>query len=189
MVRDPGWTEAGRRALKTLVFPWTVRKARVDASVPRLVAQRSVVLAIVISWFLFLVVLSFVRPRASESESFVVPAIVGVMGCASLFVVSILRRRQPDTRSERDFVQTYTTLFFLAFAVAELPVLIGFIGVFLAGNTWVYLIGLPFGLAGFLLIAPTSANLARLQRQVRERGSSLDVLEALLRPAGEISPG
>jgi hypothetical protein len=51
---------------------------------------------------------------------------------------------------------------------------------FLGGSLWIYLVGLPFGLIGLWIVAPTQSDIERRQREITEAGSSLSLLDALI---------
>ncbi|HEV8621350.1 MAG TPA: hypothetical protein VGR33_00445, partial [Actinomycetota bacterium] len=63
---------------------------------------------------------------------------------------------------------------------ANSAALFGFVGVFIGGSFWLYLLGLAFALPGLALIAPTRADIERRQRQIEAQGSSLSLLDALI---------
>lgn len=70
--------------------------------------------------------------------------------------------------------------FFLSLAVANLPALIGFIGVFIANELWPYLVGMGLSLLAFSLFAPTRREIERRQQQITGTGSPLSLGETLM---------
>jgi hypothetical protein len=71
-------------------------------------------------------------------------------------------------------------LFFIGVGVASAAALWGFVGVFLGGSLWIYLVGLAFGLVGLGMIAPARRDIERRQREITAAGSPLSLLDALI---------
>ena len=60
--------------------------------------------------------------------------------------------------------------------------LVGFVFCFIENAIWPYVVALPFFLYGMLAIAPSKANLQRLQERVTAQGQLTSVIEALNQP-------
>jgi len=71
---------------------------------------------------------------------------------------------------------------FIGIGCADSVALFGFVGIFIGGTIWLYLLGLAFALPGLALIGPTRADIERRQQQIAAQGSSLSLLEALMAP-------
>jgi hypothetical protein len=63
--------------------------------------------------------------------------------------------------------------------LAESAALFGFVGVFIGGSLWIYLVGLAFAVVAFWMIAPTRLDIERKQREITAAGSPLSLLDAL----------
>lgn len=69
---------------------------------------------------------------------------------------------------------------FIGIGRADSVALFGFVGIFIGGTFWLYLLGLAFALPGLALIAPTRSDIQQRQQQIAAQGSSLSLLEALM---------
>jgi O-antigen/teichoic acid export membrane protein len=144
-----------------------------------LIDLRSIFLALVVALLLFLVPLSFVAPWDGGDERWV-PWLVILGGILSLAWVSSIRRRPLQATSLEGLANWYRALFFVGVGMAVSAVMWGFVGVFLGGSLWIYLLGLAFGLVGLWMIAPTRTDIERKQREITAAGSSLSLLDALI---------
>jgi hypothetical protein len=175
-MEDPGWKPTLRRYALHLVAPWTqFRRRNLDG----LTQLRHVWLALTSSLFLFLFVLYSIRDDPRSGSAWFPIAIVG-LGVASLARVIALQGRRLDGSSAAEARKTYLAGFFKSFAAAELPAFLGIVGFFVTKRLWVYLIAMPFTLIGMFLIAPGRGNLARVQQTLRESGSSVSLVDALM---------
>ena len=91
-----------------------------------------------------------------------------------------LRSKRTRPLTSETAAGAYVGAFLIGIGIAYSPVLIGFVGVFFVGDLSTYLLGLAFSLPGFLLIAPTEADIERRQRQIDERGASFSLGQALM---------
>jgi hypothetical protein len=98
----------------------------------------------------------------------------------SLTKISRLLKRRLQGQTPDEIAKRYTALFFVSFATAEYPALLGFVGFFVTNRLWVYVLGMSFSVVGLALIAPGRRNLARLQTRLREDGSSMSLVGALM---------
>lgn len=144
-----------------------------------LVILRSLFIALVAALFLFIVALSFIAPWDGGDERWV-PWLVILGGIVSLAWVSSIRQRPLRATSLEGLANWYRALFFIGVGMAVAAVMWGFVGVFLGGSLWIYLLGLAFGLVGMWMIAPTRRDIERRQREITAAGSSLSLLDALI---------
>jgi hypothetical protein len=93
-----------------------------------------------------------------------------------------IRARPKNPKDLEQLLTRYATDSYIGFAMASAPVLWGFLGFFMGGGMPAYLAGIPFGMAGFALMAPTRSNIEYYQRRVRESGVVLSLLDALSQP-------
>jgi hypothetical protein len=187
-LEDPGWHQALRGLwwyLIPLVGP-IVRGRGAQQQENGLVVMRSVYVGLIVPLFLFIVVLTFIEPFDGGDEGWV-PWIVVIIGLLSVAGIARIRRRPLAMTSSKALAGTYRALFFIEIGIAEAAALWGFVGVFLTPGYWVYLLGLPFALAGLWLAAPTRSDIERRQREISAAGSSLSLLDVLIemRPPGQ----
>jgi F0F1-type ATP synthase membrane subunit c/vacuolar-type H+-ATPase subunit K len=178
---DPGWLPS-LRGLPWYWIPVVGSVMRVKArqrETNGLIFLRSVFLGLIVALLLFVVALSFIGPWDGGDEGWVPWAVVAI-GIASLAYVARIRRRPLPTNSREALARSYRALFFIGVGVAEAAALWGIAGVFLGGSLWIYLVGLPFGLVGLWMIAPTRTDIERRQREITAAGSPLSLLDALI---------
>jgi hypothetical protein len=151
-------------------------------SVPALVALRTVFMSFVAAAMLIAVVVVVLVAGDSLGSA---PLPLGVVLPAGLGVANIvlgLAIRSELPPDEDGLAAVYNTRFFLRVAMAEAPLLGGFVGVVLTGSVVPYLVGLVLAVPFFAVAAPMARNLARDQQVLRERGSEMDLVEVLMRP-------
>ncbi|MGZ6545544.1 MAG: hypothetical protein ACXVEI_09560 [Actinomycetota bacterium] len=90
------------------------------------------------------------------------------------------RRRSLNLDSPQTLAESHRSAFFTGIAFAHAPALFGVAGVFVGGSLWIYLVGLPFALAGMALIAPTRHNIEWKQREIDALGSPLSLGQAIM---------
>lgn len=143
---------------------------------------RGIYLGFLLSHLLFLLVL-LVIPDLGEK---IVPPEVagsaaGLCGLASLMLGRSIGNRIFEKQNEDDLAQTFRGVFFLRYAYAAFPVLIGFVGFFLTGGeVWVFLVGFSFSLPGLILMAPTRSEIGRWEMRLRAQGSRQSLYQALM---------
>lgn len=175
---DPGWRPALKYLWKGLALPYRSKKQQ-DS--PNLLQLRGIYLAFLVMQFGYLLAVLLI-PRLGEK---VVPleiagAAAGVAGVGSLVMGRSIGLRFIDIASQEKLAELFRATFFLRYANAAFPVLIGFVGFFLTGGeVWVFLIGFVFSLGGLALMAPTRSEISRLESSLRERGSNLSLHQAL----------
>lgn len=86
------------------------------------------------------------------------------------------------TKTPQTLAASYRGVMFIGIGFADSVALFGFAGIFIGGKFWLYFLGLAFALVGLALIAPTRADIERRQRQIEAQGSTLTLLEILMRP-------
>jgi hypothetical protein len=174
---DPGWKPALNGIWRGVMPQLTTRSKK-----PTLIVLRSIWLYAPVSWLLFFSVLSFLeQPESSARPGWVLPAIV-VAGVMDVYLVLYFRRRQLDLTSSEALARSYSQISLIAWSMANSSVLFGFVGFFLGHGMPAYFLGLPFAAVGLALMMPTSRNISMFQEQIRAKGSSLSLLEALARP-------
>jgi hypothetical protein len=144
---------------------------------------RTIFLAFVSTLFILWFVLSFIAPFGSGFDG--PPGTWAVLVVAfwaggQIFATTVLRRPLPPD-SPQALSAAYRTRFFLVIALSESAALMAFVGVFVAGEGWVYLIGLGLALLGMSRVAPTAASLERIDADLRGR-ASFSVYDALEEP-------
>jgi hypothetical protein len=181
---DPGWRHILKRLAFTLipfVGLWFARRQeqRSDA----LTGFRVIYISLVISLWLFVVVLLFIVPSdswfATDQARWVPAAVVGA-GVFSLGYVQRIRSRPLDTSGPRELAASYRANFFIGVGISEFPALAALVGTFLMGAGWIYLVGLLFSMIDMVLIGPYEREIARRQEQINAQGSSLSLGSALM---------
>jgi len=178
---DPGWRPS-LRGLWWYALPIVGSVMRVRArgrETNGLIVLRSVFLGLVAALLLFVVPLSFIGPWDGGDERWVPWAVVAI-GIASLAWVARIRRRPLPTTSPEVLARHYRAWFFIGVSAAADAALLAFVGVFLGGSLWIYLVGLAFGLVGLWMIAPTRSDIERRQREITAAGSPLSLLDGLI---------
>ena len=79
----------------------------------------------------------------------------------------------------RTIASRFRTNMFIGIGFAEAITLCAVIFVFIEGSLWIYAFSLPFTLLGMWLIAPSRANLDRIDEALRSAGSPISIRQAL----------
>jgi hypothetical protein len=174
--QDPGWLFALKRALP---------RARPGASTPAQGADalstfRALFLSLAAAPLLILVVMSFNFDVVGSPDP-LLGAVVVAAGLAGAGVAAWTRAHPLEGSSATELAGSYRTLFFLGFGVNEIPLLLGFV-LYLEHELWPYLAVLPLYLLGMILIAPGRRNIDKRDEQLRLRGSTISLREALNEP-------
>jgi hypothetical protein len=140
--------------------------------------MRTIFISTIVSWALFFMILAILDEPSSPAARWF-PILVVAIGLLSWTLIVVWRRRPLNATSPSTVSAGFQRIAMVGYALAETPVLLGFIGFFVTGELWVYLIGVPFGLVGFRLAGPTAANLRRWQGQLRSGGLSIRLVETL----------
>lgn len=177
--QDPGWKPA-MTGLWRALMPWLGFRAGRGKST--IVVLRAIWLSMLVSWAGFALVLDFVSEGSLSSRPRWVSPLVAGLACTEIGQLLWLRARPLSLDGEAALAASYAQLSLIGFAFTNTAVLFGFVGFFLGGGMLAFLVGIPFGLAGFMIMAPTRSNLDRSQRRIRERGSALSLLTALNGP-------
>jgi F0F1-type ATP synthase membrane subunit c/vacuolar-type H+-ATPase subunit K len=176
---DPGWRPSLRGLRYAIPIVGQVMRARGwRKETNGLVGLRSTFLGLLVSLFLFLLAMSFVSRWDGGVEGWV-PWAVAAVGVIALAQIAWVRRRPLATGSLEALAGSYRASFFLGVGFAESAALFGFVGVFIGGSLWIYLVGLAFAVVGFWMIAPTRVDIERKQREITAAGSPFSLLDAL----------
>lgn len=169
---DPGWLPSLRGLQWSLIpIAGQVMRARGRRKETNgLVGLRSTFLGLLGSLFFFLFAMSFITPWDGGDERWV-PWAVAAVGVFALAQMAWIRRRPLVTGSLEALAGSYRAGFFLGVGLAESEALFGFVGVFIGGSLWIFLVGLAFALVGFWMIAPTCLDIERKQRDITAAGS------------------
>lgn len=178
--RDPGWGSLSR-AILAVFMPGAAARTAGATGPDALVALRSVWLSLTLAPFLILLVLILIRIGLGEVQAGPFLAILCVAVVSSL-LARWARRRLFNLNEPSRLVGAYRTSFFLSFALSEAGLLIGFVASFLLPGLWAYLVVLPFHTVNMALLAPTRSNLEKIDRELRARGVSASLYEAISEP-------
>lgn len=118
----------------------------------------------------------FAAPEVTDSATPAAGVAMGVaaIGVGTLFVPGVVQVPLNGS-SPSALLGSYRARFFVHLAYAEAAALLGFIGVFMTGQWWIYLLGAVFTFLGFLRLAPTEPNLRRDQEELNEAGCGLSL--------------
>lgn len=124
------------------------------------------------------VVLTFV---IEEMGSIDLPVAAGLLayGLVGVMGARWAMHRPLDTTDHAGLARSFNANFFIGFALAEAPLLMGFVFCFVQEERWPYFLCLPLYLVGMATIAPTRANLERRQGDLQAQGSDLSLGAAL----------
>lgn len=180
---DPPWFTAST-FITVLVPTLAIRRAQDGRSSP-LEGLRLVFTSFAVAIVLIGVVVLVLAAGGSESETnpptTAVAAGVAVFGLLTLLAPRLLV--QPlDCSSDGVLVGSYRTRFFLCTAFANAASLVGFVGFFLTGQPWIYLIGVPFTVVGMVRTMPSRRNIVRDAETIATAGCGRDLLRLLARP-------
>ena len=179
-VEDPGWRPAAKGIFFAFAPMLGPRMAQRSTNGLLLMRQAwvSFTSAACIIWVPVLW-LWLAGDLTSGFDSRVAAAGVGVLGALPQ-LVALLALASPVAREEKAARAEAQSTFLLRVALAEIAAVIGFIGFTLSLNPAVYLVGFVIALVGLLAAAPTAANIERMQQRLREAGSDVDLLSALV---------
>ncbi|MDW3220494.1 MAG: hypothetical protein R8F63_17940 [Acidimicrobiales bacterium] len=176
--RDPGWRPAivgGILGLVPLVGSGLVRRSKNS-----LLLLRQLWVTFTTALVLVGVVVFVLRSALDGGgiDGRIVAAVVIVVGVATQVVAP---RFLPTVAGNTDAEVRRAAArgVFLRIALAESVALMAFVGVIVSGNAGIYVLGFVIGITGMMDAAPTAAWLDRAQQQLRESGSSVDVLSAM----------
>jgi hypothetical protein len=173
--RDPGWRLFGS-----------------NRSAP-VVQLRSLLTITVLAIAFFPVALSLmIDPEHQSGRDFepawtLWPLVAGV--AASLLGVGWARGRLLSGTTARALFVSYNRRFFIGFAFAELPTLLGFVVAFVTSRLWPCVVGLAVSLVGFAMMAPTARNIHRDEERVQAVGSPVSLWDALTLPPDRSASG
>jgi hypothetical protein len=175
-------------------MPWTAVTAfRRDQMTDGLLATRVIYATLIFALPLYLLVLTYLRPwsdpgRSSQARAFA----IGVAGFGLLVLILVWRKANRPLRGNTPeaVAASFRARMFLCIGRAELPALAAFVGVFVAGSVWIYLVGFAFSLAALGISAPSRARIERDQGALDAAGSHVVLLDALrgTTPAGRPLP-
>ena len=172
--RDPAWP-----VLHVLLVPFlylrsglTLQQRRPQGSL--LLMLRWLYLAFVGGLPLYWFVLSFwLRDTSPTSSS--AALLFGSLAVALGLAALIVRHRIEQSvigAAANTVAATYRANFFLSLGVAEVAPLLSFVGTFLTGAPWLYPLGMLAAAPAFVRLAPSAANLRRIDEQRRIRGGA-----------------
>ncbi|NNC93620.1 MAG: hypothetical protein HKN80_14140 [Acidimicrobiia bacterium] len=166
---DPGWGKALR-----LTRPLGSARRSSRRAPDGITAARVVFLSFPAALILISVALLLIDP---DFEVTTLPAVIVAAATATgLAGITIVNGRTLDCE---DAATAYRTSMFLKTALAEVPVLAGFVLFFLDGTYLTFLLGVVISIPSFWLAAPRGADIDRRQQQLHDAGCMVDLWEAL----------
>ena len=174
---DPGWRPVLKHYLLTVAtFGIYARRHRdrTDGLTVLRIVWLSVLCAVAL---IGIVLVLIVDDLGAPGALAVIPILTGIGAVA---YAAWSARRPLEADSAEDLARSYNSAFFVAFVIAEAPVLISVVIAFGAREFWPYALALPFFCAAMALIAPGPGGLARRQRELDARGSTLSLRDALV---------
>jgi hypothetical protein len=163
--------------------PFLIQRREKRSGIDHLTAFRFIFVGLVVAlllwgWILLYIVESGRWWRADQNVWFL--GVVLGIGALATLDVQWARARRLDVTSPGHLAASYRARTFIGIGASEVPALAAFVGVFVMGAYWIYLVGLPVSLAGLLLAGPTRREIARRQEQIAARGSPLSLVQALM---------
>ena len=156
--RDPGWGKAFR-----LTRPLGSARKSSSRAPDGITAARVVFLSFPAALIIISVALLFFDPDFATTA---LPAVIVVAASAAgLTGIVIVNGRTLDCD---DPATAYRTSMFFKIALAESPVLVGFVLFFVGGTYLTYLLGVVLAIPSFWLAAPRGADIARRQQQLHQ---------------------
>ena len=178
---DPGWQFSPR--MLAFMLPGYEQFFGRRRAVDTLAATRQAFTGFTGSLVLYGVVLFFLEPGQRDLKRSPGLALVftAVAALNSLITPRLLEKPLEGT-DFKALAASYQVRFFLRVAFAEFAALIGFVMFFVANEWWAYPLGVAVAAVGFARLAPTKANLAKDQADLRRRGNQLSLVAALRQP-------
>jgi hypothetical protein len=178
MNHDPGWDLSPRALLGALTPFRSLRRNEADGDTA-LAVLRKLFVSFCMAITLITVVVIILGDLVEEHEpvGFSVAAVVTI-GLASL-IAGRLVRRHLDYSSDAALITSHRSRFFLRLAFAEAAALAAFIIAISLGPWWVYFIGLPFTIIGFVRLAPTGRNLETDNNDLHAHGCHRSLMQLL----------
>lgn len=172
--RDPGWP-----VLHTILAPFTLMSLNLSSRRVRrpgtlLVTTRFLYLAFVHALVLYWFVLSLID-TTHRSDPGSIDAAFAFVAIALGVVAMVLgpRFERPVVEASADQVaKAYQTALFQEIAVAQIGPLMALVGTFVTGAPWLYPLGVLAAVPAFVRLAPSAANLRRIDEQRRIRGGT-----------------
>jgi hypothetical protein len=170
--QDPGWLPALARV--HLGAQFMPKRTEPDG----VIVLRILFIALLMSSFLILFVLTFIVDRLGTSDPRlgVLVVALGIVGIAAAIWAA---NQELDVGTAAALAHSYRTHFLLGFALSQGPLLVSFLICLIRQQQWPYLVALPFHLIGMALIAPGRRNFNRHQEQISSRGSPLSLGRSL----------
>lgn len=175
---DPGWGIDARTIVGMLVPGFGVRRAAGATNV--LVAVRRLFVSFAVALVMVGIVGIIVSTGAEEDVD---PALAAVgafaLGTAGVAASRRMARNLP-CEDVGQLIGGYRTRFFLRIAFADGALLLGFVGGLFSGSAWPVAAGAIPAAIGFVLLAPSRANLQREDEALRLRGCPHSLYGSLL---------
>jgi hypothetical protein len=175
---DPESRDAGWPMRHVILAPFRLMRLnmsprRVRPSGSLLVSTRYLYFAFTSSLVMFWFVLSFVATKRSAPTTTDVPfALVAIaLGVVAMALGPRFERAVVEANADQ-VVKAYQTAFFQQIAVAETAPLVAFVGTFVTGASWLYPLGMLAAVPAFVRLAPSAANLRRIDELRRIRGGT-----------------
>ena len=171
------WTVLAFVPLLPLFRWWTNRRS---AQVSALQAVREIHLTFMLDLFL----LGSVLPHVVEPQPN--PSILPTVFLGFLTAGAIAggyhfsRRTWPSDAPPEVLATIYRTRYFLEAAFAMSVAMYGYVDVFISGWLWPYLVGGTIAFIWLWLVGPTSTNVLRLERQLRQVSPGASLVEGLV---------
>lgn len=102
--------------------------------------------------------------------------------CVAVAAMSLINRQAPPGSEPEKVAGWYRGRSFIKLGLLEAIVLFGFVGVFISGRYWMYLLGFGLALLVWPLAAPTSTSIQRDQQSLIAHGNPVDLLQVLTQP-------
>lgn len=160
--QDPGWGPAFRAIVG--------RRSGLDG----LTALRALFLTLTLASFGILLVLMFMDKDVGSPSPWKVIG-VAVLSVIGATVANRITRRKLDPAAPDKAASEYRSRFFLAYSLNDIPLLVGFVLVFVEEALWPYFVAMPIFVVGMFGIAPGKRNLEALDRNLMAQGATFSL--------------
>ena len=178
---DPGWRPAFAKPHLLVLF-WLAPALLLQSRMDGLARVRAIFFTSVLS-LVGIYAITTLLLSGEDEASRQVPlwsTIVAAAGVASLVIIHTFRKRVLRGSESSEIGAAYVTWFFLGYALALAPGLIGFVSTFTTDSFIPLNIGFGCAALGLVFIAPTRKEMQRWQSEMQAKGIQGSFVRAVI---------